>query len=218
MKKTLIILIKCFVGRVTWNRNKMLKYRYLIIIKFKFSFILLFFLTFSSSICSNEIKNNEKIIENLLNELEDSDNVLLSTKLKRNIWFLWNNNFIKDDTGKNFSLSIHYLEKGDLKNAEILLSKIVKEEPSFLEARNKRALLRYLKSDYTGSKKDIFYVLSFQKRHFGAIHGLGLIYLKNKKYKKAFEQFKILNKIDPMNQENIAILYYLKKNYIGKNI
>ena len=191
-------------------------------LNFKIYFLIftLSLMIFSSFLFSKDYTSLDKkqIIENLLDKLEEADDITMSKELKKKIWFFWNNSFVKVDVGNKFFLSMQYLEKGDLKNSELLLNKIIEIEPFFLEARNKRALLKFLKKDFDGSKEDILFVLNFQRRHFGAIHGLALIYLEKKKYKKAFEQFKILNKIDPMNNKNKEILFYLKKNYLGESI
>ena len=66
-------------------------------------------------------------------------------------------------------------------------------------------------NDLDGSLKDIKTVLELQPRHFGAISGSGIIYLKKKKYKTALRFYKILNTIDPMNNESKIFIKLLNK-------
>ena len=66
-------------------------------------------------------------------------------------------------------------------------------------------------NDLDGSLKDIKTVLELQPRHFGAISGSGMIFFKKKKYQTALRFYKILNTIDPMNNESKKFIKLLNK-------
>ncbi len=59
--------------------------------------------------------------------------------------------------------------------AAALLDKIIELRPGWAEAWNRRATLRYLDGDDTGSMEDISHVLALEPRHFGALSGMGFI-------------------------------------------
>ena len=59
--------------------------------------------------------------------------------------------------------------------AAALLDKIIDLAPGWAEAWNKRATLRFLENDDTGSMEDISHVLVLEPRHFGALSGMGFI-------------------------------------------
>lgn len=59
--------------------------------------------------------------------------------------------------------------------AEALLDKIIELRPGWAEAWNRRATLRFLQGDDTGSMEDISHVLALEPRHFGALSGMGFI-------------------------------------------
>ena len=99
--------------------------------------------------------------------------------------------------------------------AEIIRKKIwnkwITKVPNYTEGWNKRATIRYMLNDLDGSLKDIKTVLELQPRHFGAISGSGMIYFKKKKYQTALRFYKILNTIDPMNNESKKFIKLLNK-------
>lgn len=67
------------------------------------------------------------------------------------------------------------VEGNDLDLAIRLLDAVVELKPQFVEGRNRRATVFFLKKDYASSLADLRKVLSLEPRHFGALAGLGLI-------------------------------------------
>ena len=64
---------------------------------------------------------------------------------------------------------------------------------------------------YEQSQNDINEVLKFEKRHFGALSGQGLVQTKLKNYKKAIESYKEVQKIYPSMQAPKVMISRLKK-------
>jgi Flp pilus assembly protein TadD len=59
--------------------------------------------------------------------------------------------------------------------AHTLLDKIVILQPSWAEAWNKRATVRFMLGDERGAMADIARVLALEPRHVGALSGMGMI-------------------------------------------
>ena len=73
------------------------------------------------------------------------------------------------------SQALSAMDDGNLVKAERELTKLIKKNPDFVEAWNKRATVRFFNGDFSGSETDVFEVLSREPRHFGAISGLAMI-------------------------------------------
>lgn len=89
------------------------------------------------------------------------------------------------------------IQAGKSEVAVDLLTAIVKIDPDFTEAWNKRATLYFLKNDYAHSVADIAETLKREPRHFGAWAGLGMILRETGDKKRAYEAFKKALAVNP---------------------
>jgi len=64
-----------------------------------------------------------------------------------------------------------------IEEAISIFGQITERAPEFAEGWNKRATAYYLNNDYVASVQDIQRTLALEPRHFGAISGMGLIFL-----------------------------------------
>jgi tetratricopeptide (TPR) repeat protein len=76
-------------------------------------------------------------------------------------------------------------------------SEVIKLEPDLAEAWNKRATVYYLMGEYEASVRDIERTLALESRHFGALSGLGFIYLSHGEDRAAIEAFEAALEINP---------------------
>ena len=61
--------------------------------------------------------------------------------------------------------------------ALLIYDRIIENFPDYAEAWNQRATLYYMVGNHDASIADIEKVLSLEPRHFGALSGLGLVYI-----------------------------------------
>jgi tetratricopeptide (TPR) repeat protein len=99
-----------------------------------------------------------------------------------------------------------------------LLDKIITIEPTWAEAWNKRATVRYLGDDMEGSVADIEQVLKIEPRHFGALAGLGLILQKEGLNKSALAAFRKALAIYPQQPELHTVVDKLTLEVEGRDI
>ena len=76
-------------------------------------------------------------------------------------------------------------------------SELIDAEPLFAEAWNKRATVYYLMDRYEDSVRDIERTLALEPRHFGAISGMGLIFLERGDEVGALDAFEKVLEIHP---------------------
>lgn len=81
------------------------------------------------------------------------------------------------------------LEHEDYPLAIELLDRLIVLDPDWAEAWNRRATVFYLMDDDRRSMADIAETLKREPRHFGAITGMGLIFLRQGNKKQAFDAF-----------------------------
>lgn len=95
---------------------------------------------------------------------------------------------------------------GDLAVAIRLSDELVESYPEYAEGWNKRATLNYGLGNYAESVADIRETIAREPRHFGAISGLGLIFLRTKDLPAALDAFEQVLAISPasMNAQRSA--------------
>ena len=95
---------------------------------------------------------------------------------------------------------------------------VVRKAPNFAEGWNARATLHYLMDNYDDSIRDIQHTLSLEPRHFGAISGLGLIYLELGEEAAALRAFEKALEINPHLTDAKARARELRLKLDGKKI
>ena len=78
-----------------------------------------------------------------------------------------------------------------------IFTKVIKLDPNWAEAWNKRATVYYIVGKFQKSQKDIDKVLKLEKRHFGALAGQGLVNIQLQNYEKAIKSYEKAQKIYP---------------------
>jgi tetratricopeptide (TPR) repeat protein len=85
--------------------------------------------------------------------------------------------------------------------AEALLDQILALQPDWAEAWNKRATLRFLDNDDSGSMEDIGHVLTLEPRHFGALSGMAFILERHGEGKAALTAMRKVLELYPENTD-----------------
>ncbi|MBM3430791.1 MAG: tetratricopeptide repeat protein, partial [Bacteroidetes bacterium] len=89
------------------------------------------------------------------------------------------------------------MNSGKLADAMAQFKMVIEADPTLAEGWNRRATLHYLLGNLDESVKDIERTLALEPRHFGALTGLGLIYIQRQQYDAAVKIFERGLKVNP---------------------
>jgi tetratricopeptide (TPR) repeat protein len=100
---------------------------------------------------------------------------------------------------------------GDNRASLAILNQIIATYPSFAEAWNKRATLKFMIGRYDESLADIEKVLDLEPRHFGALSGRGMIYASQKKWSDALTAYKSALAVNPHMESVKSAIQLIEK-------
>ncbi len=152
----------------------------------------------------------------LFEQLRSAENQTAASDLESRIWQLW---LQAPDEGAAALMSQLTLamQAGELDLALALCNQLVDSNPDFSEAWNKRATVHYLMGNSDASVNDIRETLILEPRHFGAISGLGLIFMRQGNFEAALQAFEQVLAITPASS-NAQRSAQRMRDEIGKKI
>jgi len=173
----------------------------MLVIKHKFIILFLFIFTpFAFAETSQTKQLNE-----LFNKLSKTNTIDNADFLEKEIWSVWNEHPKSKKLTYKLELGTKLMYEGSYKYALSIFTNIIKTDPSWSEAWNKRAALLFLMKEYRKSLNDIDKVLALEPRHFGALSGRVQIFIELEEYEKAIKDLKKVKKIYPIIKSNSLI-------------
>lgn len=141
-------------------------------------------------------KQDDPRLDGLFDRLKAAASPAEAAPVEAQIWALWSD---PCDSAAAALLSRAEAATAQRDYTEALgsLDALVAQAPQFAEGWNKRATVRYMIKDYKGSVEDIRRTLALEPRHFGALSGLGLVYLSIDDAPAAARCFEAALAIDP---------------------
>jgi len=174
----------------------------MLVIKNKLVIIFVFLFTF----CVQAEISQTMELNKLFDKLSKIDNNEEGSSLEKKIWALWNKHPNDNNLTDKLELGTELMYAGNYQYALQIFDNIIKTDPFWSEAWNKRATLLFLMKDYQKSLSDIDKVLSIEPRHFGALSGRAQIFIQMEEYYKAIIDLKRAKKINPVIIGNNLIL------------
>ena len=173
----------------------------------KISFIFLFFI-FSSSLFADD--NHQREIDKLFIQLKNANDFENSKKIEDKIWDLWITHPSKNSLTKLLADGSSAMMDNKLDTAYNKFTEVIKLDPNWAEAWNKRATVLYLMGKYELSQADIDEVLAIEGRHFGALTGQGLVQTALKNYQKAIDSYIEAHKVHPFMKSPMIMIEKLQ--------
>ena len=162
------------------------------------------------------ILNASSTTQTLLDQLKRAQSMDEAGPIVDKLWREWTSAHANSEEEALMSEGLVAMSEGNLDRAENIFTKLIEANPSFTEAWNKRATLRFMLWDFEGSLRDVEKVLTLEPRHFGALSGLGMIHLRLGAPERALKAYEDLVNIFPSNADAVQKIITLK-NYLGIN-
>ena len=141
---------------------------------------------------------NDPRLNNLFKKLNETENQDEIRDLISDIWNIW---YEIDDPKV-----IEYFEKGiqamNLRNYPLAIrffNNLIEEDPNFAEGWNKRATVHFMMGNFDQSMQDIIKTLELEPRHFGALDGMGLIFIHQGQFQQAIDVYDKMLEIFPFS-------------------
>jgi tetratricopeptide (TPR) repeat protein len=140
---------------------------------------------------------NAANLDPLFRDLARAEYPETALQLEREIWRTWLESG-DEAVDRELRAGIRAMQQGRMEEALERFDTVVEMAPDFSEGWNKRATAHYLNGELAESMRDIQQTLSLEPRHFGAISGMGLIFMQRGDDRAALEAFEEVLKIHPM--------------------
>ncbi len=143
-------------------------------------------------------------LNSLLQDLKSNDGEIRDAATQE-LWRRWFEQ--KGRTGLQMLQRSQLLQnQGSLDEAESVLSQVIRSMPDFAEAWNRRAVVYFIQNRHRKAISDCQQALALNPYHFGALHGMGLCYLKLSEYRQASQAFRQALALQPHSVENQRML------------
>lgn len=149
---------------------------------------------------------NDETLQQLFSNLQQADDGETANDIALKIWDRWMSTSGDTATDELMERGIFYMQTGNLQVAEDVFSNIIEKHPEYAEAWNKRATVRFLRSNWSGSADDIAKVLAIEPKHFGALSGLAMIRLHQGEYSSALSIYEKVLEIHPFSPDAITYI------------
>ena len=138
-------------------------------------------------------------LDTLFGQLQRAEGEAEAEFLQQQIWRIW----IETESPTVELLmkrGSRAIEGGDFAVALKAFGTIVELAPQYAEGWNKRATLFYMMGRYEESIEDVERTLDLEPRHFGALSGLGMIYLQLDKEADALDAYQRTLEVNPHSE------------------
>ena len=115
---------------------------------------------------------------------------------ERQIWQIWVEHK-NPEIARLMQQGMAALNEDDTQEALDAFGQVVRADKNFAEGWNKRATVEFVMGDFDASVSDIERTLALEPRHFGALSGLGQIYLAMNKKALALKALRAALAVDP---------------------
>ena len=151
----------------------------------------------------------------LFDQLRNTGEPAVARGVEQQIWRIWLASGREDIDGL-MREGIGAMQVGRFDEAIDHFGRIVETAPDYAEGWNKRATAYYLNDELSESVRDIQRTLALEPRHFGAISGMGLIFLERGDPLGALDAFERVLEIHPHSRGARYRVEILRQELLGR--
>ena len=159
---------------------------------------------------------NDPELDTLFTALKATASKGTAAQIQQEIWARWTAFGSDEGIDQKMQVGVKLMNAGALRDAEHWFGTLAEAAPQFAEVWNKRATVRFMIGDLSGSKRDIARVLQLEPRHFGALSGLGMIHAQQGNYEGALLAYQAAARQNPHLEQVETIIASLKKRLRGE--
>lgn len=160
---------------------------------------------------------NDPRLDALFADIKRTADPQIAADIERRIWSIWVDAG-DPELNRLMQAGTDAMAAGQIEFAIEVFTSVVEQSPSFAEGWNKRATAYYLNGELTASVVDIERTLALEPRHFGAVSGLGLIFLSRGDKLGALKAFERVLEIHPNAPGARAHIRLLKEALKGQGV
>ena len=136
-------------------------------------------------------------LDALFTGLKKAESQAVAEGVASRIWESWNNSD-SDSINLLMQWSQEAIDRRSFSMALDFLDQVVVLKPSYAEGWNRRATLHFMMNNYAKSMADIEKTLELEPRHFGALAGMGHIFLALERKELALKAYERALEVYPM--------------------
>ena len=157
---------------------------------------LLLFLVISSASNLLHADQTDDRLDDLFTVLQETENFRTIAVTERQIWAIWLQH-ANADVAQLMLVGTQRMNTQRYAEAMVVFNRLTESFPGYAEGWNKRATLHYVLGNLDASINDIEKTLDLEPRHFGALSGLGMVFIQRKELSKAKRAFEDLIEVHP---------------------
>jgi tetratricopeptide (TPR) repeat protein len=154
-------------------------------------------------------------LEGLFYQLRTAGAALDGKRAESEIWQIWTEG-VDEDSNILMWRGLVFMKRSDYAAALEVFAALTEKAPDFAEGWNKKATVEFMLDDYDASVRDIERTLALEPRHFGALSGLGQIYLTLGRKEAALKAFEAALAINPHLESLRTTVESLRKEIGGQ--
>lgn len=157
---------------------------------------LLLLLTASLVATHSSADQTDGRLVDLFATLQETENARAIQVTESQIWEIWLQH-ANADVEQLMVVGTQRMNARRYAEAMVVFNRLTESFPDYAEGWNKRATLHYVLGNLDESISDIEKTLALEPRHFGALSGLGMVYIQREELSKAKQAFEDLIEVHP---------------------